>query len=517
MNDTYKYIYDNNGNIAKIISNNDIYKYNYDLAKRLSEYKFNDFKINYKYDKNSNISYRKYELNNIKEEVNNTFNDDDSIIKTTIGNIETNYNYDYLGRLINKNINNNYNTNYKYVTNGKRTSTILKSIDNNNDIYSYRYDKLNNITHIYHNNDLINRYYYDDYNELIKENNYPLNETIKYEYDEYGNILNKKIYEINTDNLLDKNMYEYSNHNWKDQLTKYNNEKITYDEIGNPITIGNKTLNWINGRQLKNINDGLNNIEYKYNKDGIRINKKINDKEIKYYVENSKVILEIDGNNSIYYIYNEVEDLIGFKYNNEVYYYIKNGQNDIIGILDNNYNKIVEYIYDSWGNILEIKDNSNNNIGLINPFRYRSYYYDNETKLYYLNSRYYNPLWDRFINCDGILGANEDILSYNLYAYCSNNPVNMIDPDGDFVGALPALGLKLLKLFTKVVAVATTYSPSVALFTLGVVATVGIMEYAKSQSKAVTKSTTISKPQTQPIKQDRISINNNKRKHKNPK
>ena len=198
-------------------------------------------------------------------------------------------------------------------------------------------------------------------------------------------------------------------------------------------------------------------------------------------------------------MYNEVDDIIGFKYNNEVYYYIKNGQNDIIGILDNNYNKIVEYIYDSWGNILEIKDNSINNIGIINPFRYRSYYYDNETKLYYLNSRYYNPLWGRFINCDGIIGANEDILSYNLYAYCSNNPVNMIDPDGDFVGALPALGLKLLKLFTKVVAVATTYSPSVALFTLGVVATVGIMEYAKSQSKAVTKSTTISKPQTQPI------------------
>ena len=121
---------------------------------------------------------------------------------------------------------------------------------------------------------------------------------------------------------------------------------------------------------------------------------------------------------------------MNLKYNNEVYYYIKNGQNDIIGILDNNYNKIVEYIYDSWGNILEIKDNSINNIGIINPFRYRSYYYDNETKLYYLNSRYYNPLWGRFINCDGIIGANEDILSYNLYAYCSNNPVNMIDLDG---------------------------------------------------------------------------------------
>ncbi len=131
-------------------------------------------------------------------------------------------------------------------------------------------------------------------------------------------------------------------------------------------------------------------------------------------------------------MYNEVDDIIGFKYNNEVYYYIKNGQNDIIGILDNNYNKIVEYVYDSWGNILEIKDNSNNNIGLINPFRYRSYYYDNETKLYYLNSRYYNSLWGRFINCDGIIIQNKSLSGLNLYMYAMNNPINMFDRDGNF-------------------------------------------------------------------------------------
>jgi len=65
----------------------------------------------------------------------------------------------------------------------------------------------------------------------------------------------------------------------------------------------------------------------------------INNKDYSFYYIHSKVILEIMGDNSIYYMYNEVEDLIGFKYNNEVYYYIKNGQNDIIGIIDNDYNK----------------------------------------------------------------------------------------------------------------------------------------------------------------------------------
>ena len=69
-------------------------------------------------------------------------------------------------------------------------------------------------------------------------------------------------------------------------------------------------------------------------------------------------------------------------------------------------------------------------LGVANPFRYRGYYYDTESGFYYLQSRYYDPEVGRFLNADGILGANQDILSYNLYAYCSNNPVNLSDPTG---------------------------------------------------------------------------------------
>ena len=150
-------------------------------------------------------------------------------------------------------------------------------------------------------------------------------------------------------------------------------------------------------------------------------------------------------------MYNEVDDIIGFKYNNEVYYYIKNGQNDIIGILDNNYNKIVEYIYDSWGNILEIKDNSNNNIGIINPFRYRSYYYDNETKLYYLNSRYYNPLWGRFLSIDDYIGSFGTINGLNLFQYGFNNPVNYTDDEGSWPKWIKKLGKLAKKVWNKFV------------------------------------------------------------------
>jgi RHS repeat-associated protein len=136
----------------------------------------------------------------------------------------------------------------------------------------------------------------------------------------------------------------------------------------------------------------------------------------------------------IYYIRNTDGELLGLKYNNQLYYYKKNYQQDIIGIYNSSYEEIVKYKYDSWGNIISITDNNNQeitdvtNIGLINPFRYRSYYYDTETNLYYLNSRYYNPEWGRFINADMII----DVLGYcNLFTYCFNNPILYYDKNGD--------------------------------------------------------------------------------------
>ena len=80
-----------------------------------------------------------------------------------------------------------------------------------------------------------------------------------------------------------------------------------------------------------------------------------------------------------------------------------------------------------------------NNIGLINPHRYRGYRYDTETGLYYLQSRYYKPDWGRFINADNYGGQVGDLLSHNGYTYCLNNPINMIDTDGNIAWVIPAL------------------------------------------------------------------------------
>ncbi len=144
----------------------------------------------------------------------------------------------------------------------------------------------------------------------------------------------------------------------------------------------------------------------------------------------------------IYYIYSGSE-LLGFVYKNKTYCYHKNMFGDIIGIIDSSYNEIVTYEYDSWGALVNITDNSNINLGTINPFRYRSYYYDEESGFYYLNSRYYNPKMGRFINADNVLIANKNIVSSNLYQYVSNNPINYFDNTGYFADALFDFGVKL--------------------------------------------------------------------------
>ena len=388
-NDTYKYYYDNNGNLSKIESNADIVKYVYDLAQKINEYHFNNFKIKYIYDTCDNVVDKEYYLDNSQNVISNTLNREDVITKTEFDNNSINYIYDSLGRLSNRNINNIFNTSYTYLTN--------------------------------------------EYNQLIEERNYIDKEIIKYTYDNFGNILNRKVLDINNYDIKLEDKYDYNNSNWKDQLTKFNDIELTYDNIGNPLTIGNDKLAWINGRQLKS----YNNNTYKYNSNGIRIGKTVNGVETEYYLEGTSIIFEKRNNNVIYYIRNSMDKLVGFKYGASTYYYVKNLQNDIIGILDSNCNLIVKYRYDSWGNILSVTDNSGNNItdtnhiGMINPFRYRSYYYDDETNLYYLNNRYYSSKLGRFLNADTVLGANQDIMAYNLYNYCGNNPITSADYIGN--------------------------------------------------------------------------------------
>ena len=142
------------------------------------------------------------------------------------------------------------------------------------------------------------------------------------------------------------------------------------------------------------------------------------------------------GNKVMLFLYDETGDYFGFTYGEHEYYYVKNAQNDVIGIATYDGWVVVHYFYDAWGNVT-IKSDTGYTIYDIpghaaadNPIRYRSYYYDAETQWYFLTTRYYSPNMHRFLNADGVLAANQDINAYNLFAYCSNDPVNYMDETG---------------------------------------------------------------------------------------
>ncbi len=122
-----------------------------------------------------------------------------------------------------------------------------------------------------------------------------------------------------------------------------------------------------------------------------------------------------------------------FSLNGTMYFYIKNLQGDVMHIATADNTIVASYTYDAWGNIESITGTLADTVGTINPIRYRGYYYDAETGLYYVSSRYYDAEIGRWINADDsdVLGIEPDSLShYNLFAYCWNNPVNMTDDNG---------------------------------------------------------------------------------------
>ncbi len=427
--------------------NNETITYTYDLADRLVQIQnSNLFKTKYTYDNNSNVNSRKYLLNELEETINYKYDRDNRINYLSLSNAkDLFYHYDRLSRIVKKELRsgeNTYITEYEYenTDTSNRTTTSIETVKNGTEELNYTYDAKGNIETISEGEVQTHKYYYDSLDQLIREDNKKLNKTITYTYDTGGNLLHKKEYAYTESTLGEETgtvNYSYENTNWKDQLTSYNGKAITYDNIGNPLTYDGNTYTWQNGRQLAGISNTAKEqtITYKYNDEGIRTEKVVNGIASKYYLEGTKVIYEMTGTNLSYYQYDEQGNIIGMQYNGTQYYYIKNLQGDIIGILDNELNQVVKYDYDSWGKVIAITDatgteiTDQSHIGNINPYRYRSYRYDRETGLYYLQSRYYNPEWGRFLNADGYITGIA--IGNNLYAYCCNNPINYYDPYGE--------------------------------------------------------------------------------------
>ena len=226
--------------------------------------------------------------------------------------------------------------------------------------------------------------------------------------------------------------YAYADTGWSDLLTAFDGGAITYDNIGNPLTYHDgKTFTWTAGRRLASATDGETVITYAYDGDGNRIRKTVNGETTEYEYIDGKLLSLKKGADVLRFLYDETDTVYGFLYNGDVCYYVFNLQGDITGIRKADGWDAASYSYDAWGNPTGIYDDYTT-LATLNPFRYRGYFYDDETGFYYLQSRYYDPEVGRFINSDGYISTGTGMLGYNMFAYCGNNPVNRVDPTGMF-------------------------------------------------------------------------------------
>ena len=344
----------------------------------------------------------------------------------------------------------------------------------------YTYDKAHNIIlkEILQNNVVIEsyNYTYDELNRLVEEcyNGGTLNHHYQYTYDKNGNVLEKIV--INSSDIVEEiYVYIYSN-TIKDQLIRIDKCDRHYDVISSeyinysandpfrPSSYKGNNLVW-QGRRLLS----YGNNTYTYNSEGIRISKTTSSGTYTYILDGNRIIKEIKPNNiNVYYHYDEKGLLVGFNYNNNEYFYVRDILGNIINILDSNGNIQASYRYNAYGKIEYIDEESI--IEGINSFFYKGYYYDEETQLYYCNSRYYNPNICRWISIDEISYLDsDDINGINLWCYCGNNPVMYLDSEGKkwyhwAVGAAIIVGFGVLTFCTAGYSIPTMLTAMASIF-----------------------------------------------------
>ena len=421
--------------------------------------------VQWGYDDENNLSSQTQTLNGNTYTTQYTYDKDNRLTKTTAGNVSAGYTYDAYGRMtgiVTKSGDSTVLNSTISYNSPSNTATSTQVADWNDGLttYSYIYNDNGNIASISSDNRTAT-YEYDTLNRLTRANDPIAGKTWVYSYDSGGNILKRSEYAYTANALgtpSEEVTYTYGDSQWKDLLTAYNGKPITYDEIGNPLTYDGWTYTWQHGRQLVGMEKEGTSISYAYNASGQRISKTVNGTTYNYHYLGDQLVEMAWGANRMHFTYDAVGPM-SVNFNGTEYFYLKNAQGDVTGLADSTGAKVVAYTYGPWGEAWGVSGTLASTLGAMNPLRYRGYVYDTETGLYYLNSRYYNPTWGRFINTDSeMAGIGGDTQGYNLFAYCQNNPVNMSDHDGNW----PKWATKLVAAVAIVAVVAVAAAITVA-------------------------------------------------------
>ncbi len=417
-----RYFYDPQGRVTSTREENYRTAYEYDHLGNVTkayEYISGDFYgIEYAYDEQNRPSFTRFgALTN----------------STALSGPGVGYEYDDLGRVISRDIISATSEQIVYEDGSNRVYSFTVG---GNTSYYYTYDDNGNITSISNDDGGVD-YTYDSQNQLIREDNGWARKTFVWTYDNAGNITSEKEYAytlgVPGTPISTKN-YTYGNASWGDLLTGYNGKTFTYDTIGNPLSDGTWSYTWQQGRQLVQMAKTGEIWNFTYNTDGLRTSRSNGTTAYNYVYTNGQLRQMTCGSNKLVFGYGVDGRPYAVQYNGTDYYYLLNLQGDVVGIVNASGTQVVSYTYDAWGNILSTSGSMASTLGQMNPLRYRGYVYDTETGLYYIISRYYNPEIGRWINADDIdyLGADGSPLSYNLFAYCMNNPVNRFDVNGNW-------------------------------------------------------------------------------------
>ena len=466
-NTVYQGIADNTGAITKEIdvANGLQYSYNYDTTDRLIGTTVLDTNTNtrkaefeYDYDLNNNVTKLATATSSGTGSVTYSYGDDNLLTQTILpNNKQLNYTYDKFGRLTSSDLNatNNIGKTYTYIKTAsygtQYTSLVLETETIGTDTYKYEYDGVGNITSISKKAQGqtafadVADYTYDSLNQLLTAIDYENNRKYVYTYLPGGNIQQEKIYSVsgNTETLISTNSYTYGDSSWGDLLKKYKNQDITYDTIGNPLTYRDGiSFTWTNGRQLASYNDGTTGVAYTYGSDGMRLSKTVGNIQYTYLYLGGLLMQETRGSRILDYFYDANGQAIAVRYKSNAnaagtyYYYAYNWRGDIVGLYAENGAPECTYTYDAWGKLLSVKNpagtemTSATYIGNLQSLKYRGYVYDRETGLYYLQSRYYDPVTRRFINADALVSTGTGVSGYNMFSYCNNNPIIFFDSNG---------------------------------------------------------------------------------------
>ena len=321
--------------------------------------------------------------------------------------------------------------------------------------------------------------------DLSLQNDAGLDKTFIYEYNDNGNVTSVKAYSYTSDaepsgTPLTTTAFGY-NATYPDRLTSFGGTTIAYNSIGCPTSYDGMNAAWTRGKLSRlssgTLASGTTSYVYNYNAYGQRVSKTysylqgtssitpVQTGEVigynkQYYYDHSgrliaekiaKTLYPSDASaEQIVYLYDE-SSIIGMEYTSangsaQLYYFQRNLQGDVTAIFDTSGNMVANYRYDAWGNCTIGAGTTDYAVANANPIRYRGYYYDDDTGLYYCNARYYSPKWRRFISPDDTAYLDpESVNGLNLYCYCNNDPVNYADPSGcAMVSFLIGLGIAAL-------------------------------------------------------------------------